>query len=122
MPASRPAPGDAPPRVDGPSPTPIASLIGHLLAAVTSLESHVTAMNYLGTDEFDANVMPGHPFDEKVWQELHALAGRVEQLSNDLYSADQERRCYSTLTSAQQSQRTQEFEQLADDARTARDE
>ena len=115
-PSLRPSPKEKPSRPsDTPSAT-IGSLVCDLERNINSLEKHVSDMNYLGTDEFDAHTFPRHPFDDNAYQGLHDLAERVQQLSDDLYSAEQERRSYGALTPQQQIARTEELEQLTADA------
>lgn len=103
------APGD-------PSSAAIGSLVCDLQRTINVLEKHVSDMNYPGTDEFNAQTFPRHPFDDNAHQVLHDLAVRVQQLSDDLYSAEQERRSYAALTPQQQMARTEELEQETKDA------
>jgi len=100
-----------------PSPAAIGSLVCHLERTVSALEKHVSAMNYPGTDEFNAHTFAGHPFDDNAYQVLRDLAERVQQLSDDLYSAEQERRSYAALSPRQQMARTGELEQMTKDGR-----
>ena len=83
-------------------------MVCDLATIIAALEKHVADMNYPGTDEFNVHTFPGHPFDDGVYQVLHDLAERVQQLSNDLYSTEQERRSYAALTRQQQTARTLE--------------
>jgi hypothetical protein len=99
-----------------PASAAIGSLVGDLEKTVSALEKHTADMNYPGTDEFNAHTFPRHPFDDRAYQVLHDLAERLQQLSNDLYSAEQERRTYDALTPQQQAARTQELEQITEDA------
>jgi hypothetical protein len=101
-----------------PAPVAIGSLICDLATIITALEKHVADMNYPGTDEFNAHTIPRHPFENDAYQVLHDLADRVQQLSNDLYSAELERRSYASLTPQQQTERTHELEQATEDAKT----
>lgn len=94
----------------------IGSLVGDLENTVSTLEKHIVDMNYSGTDEFNVHTFPRHPFDDGTYQILHDLTERLEQLSNDLYSSEQERRTYGALTPQQQAARTQELEQMTEDA------
>ena len=105
---SEPTPSDPPPPTIGAS-------IRSLQTSVSELEGHIAEMNYPGTDEFSADMISRHPFDDGAYEVLHTLAGRVEQLSNDLYSAEQERRSFSGLNPREQSARVRELEQMADD-------
>jgi hypothetical protein len=99
-----------------PGPVAIGTLVCDLATTLNALEKHVADMNYCGTDEFNAHTFPRHPFDNGTYQILYDLAERVQQLGNDLYSAEQERQSYAALTSAQQTVRTQELEQATEDA------
>jgi hypothetical protein len=94
----------------------IGTLVCDLATTLNALEKHMADMNYGGTDEFNAHTFSGHPFDNGVYQVLYDLAERVQQLGNDLYSAEQERQSYAALTAAQQTVRTQELEQATQDA------
>lgn len=103
----------------------IGSLIAALETIASELEKHTADMNYSGTDEFDVNTFSRHPFDDGAYRILHGLTERMEDVSNDLYSAAEERQSYAALTRQQKKARTQEFTQLAKDAqatagRTAR--
>ncbi len=84
---------------------------------ISALEKHVADMNYCGTDEFNAHSFPSHPFDDGAYQILYDLAERVQQLSNDLYSTEQERGSYAALTPAEQTERTHELKQATEDAK-----
>jgi hypothetical protein len=99
---------------------PVAATIGSLISEsdrITSeLEKHTADMNYPGTDEFNAHTFPRHPFDDSAYEVLHDLAERMEQVSNDLYSAEEERQSYAALTPQQKTARTQELEEIAEDA------
>jgi hypothetical protein len=99
------------PAAGDPSAPGIGSLVCDLQRTINVLEEHVSDMNYAGTDEFNAQAFPGHPFDDNVYHVLHDLADRVQQLSDDLYSAAQERRSYAGLSPQQQKARTDELEQ-----------
>jgi hypothetical protein len=83
---------------------------------ISALEKHVADMSYRGTDEFNAHTFPRHPFDSGTYQTIYDVAERVQQLGNDLYSAEQERRSYASLTTEQQTERTQDLEQATEDA------
>lgn len=100
----------------------IDALISSMQASVEALEAHIAAMNYPGTDEFDAHTITTHPFDEQASELLGELGRRVQQLSDDLYSAGQEQRSFSALDPAQRSARTGELEELVDAARIEDDE
>ena len=80
------------------------------------LEKHTSDMNYSGTDEFNVHTFARHPFDDSAYDVLHDLARRIEQVSNDLSSAEDERQSYADLTPRQQDSRTAEFEELAHEA------
>ena len=112
--ATPPKPSAAPP--SDPAPAAIGSLVCDLAMIVSALEKHVADMNYPGTDEFNARTIRRHPFESGTYQSLYELAERVQQLGNDLYSTEQERLSYATLTPAQQTSRTQELEQATEDA------
>ena len=120
--AIRPTPPEPSPKADAsatgePAPVAIKSMVCDLATIIAALEKHVADMNYPGTDEFNVHTFPGHPFDDGVYQVLHDLAERVQQLSNDLYSTEQERRSYAALTRQQQTARTLELEQATEDAK-----
>ena len=100
-------------------PASIASLISALETITGALEKHTTAMNYPGTDEFNVHTFGRHPFDDSAYEVLHDLTRRIEQVSNDLCSAEEERQSYDALTSRQQKARTVEFEELAHDAQAS---
>jgi ADP-ribosylglycohydrolase len=91
-------------------------LIGDLAATISALETHVAEMNYAGTDDFNAHTFASHRFQNGAYRVLHDLAHRVQQLSNDLDSAEQERRSYAALSPRQQTARTQQLEQATQDA------
>jgi hypothetical protein len=116
----RPTPQPSPnPNVAAPSePAPVAigSLVCDLAIIISALEKHVADMNYWGTDEFNVHTFSRHPFDNCVHEILYDLAERVQQLGNDLYSAEQERRSYASLTSEQQTARTDKLEQETNEA------
>ena len=97
-------------------PSTIGSLISTLEAITSELEKHVADMNYSGTDEFNVHTFARHPFDDKAHDLIHDLAQRIEQVSNDLYSAQEERQTYAALTLQQKEARTLEFEEMAEDA------
>jgi hypothetical protein len=99
-----------------PAPVAIGSLVCDLAMIIDALEKHVADMNYRGTDEFNAHTFPRHPFDDSTYQIIYDLAERVQQLGNDLYSAEQERQSYASLTPEQQTARTQDLEQETEDA------
>lgn len=94
----------------------IGSLISESDRITSELEKHTADMNYPGTDEFNAHTFPRHPFDDSAYEVLHDLAERMEQVSNDLYSAEEERQSYAALTPQQKTARTQELEEIAEDA------
>ena len=100
-------------------PATIDSLISALETVTCALEKHMTAMNYSGTDEFNVHTFGRHPFDDSASEVLHDLAQRIAGVGNDLYSADDERQCFETLTLAQQRTRTSDFEEQARDAQTS---
>lgn len=108
-----PKPNPSPP--SKPSSAAIGSLVCDLEGTIGALEKHVSDMNYPGTDEFNAHTFPRHAFDDNAYQVVHDLAERVQQLSDDLYSAEQERRGYAALTAQQQKARTAELEQVTKD-------
>jgi hypothetical protein len=99
-----------------PASVAIGSLVCDLATIISALEKHVADMNYCGTDEFNVHTFPTHPFDNGTYEILCDLAERVQQLGNDLYSAEQERRSYASLTPEQQTVRTQELEQETKEA------
>lgn len=94
----------------------IGSLISALERITSELEKHTADMNYTGTDEFNAHTFDRHPFDDDAYKVLHDLAHRLEAVSNDLYSAEDERQRYAALTPQQKKARTQELEDIAEDA------
>jgi hypothetical protein len=109
------------PGVDDP-PATVDTLIDTLHSTVDALEAHIAAMNYPGTDEFDAHTISTHPFGEQAPDLLAALAGRVAQLSDDFYSAGLEEVSFAALDPKQQSARTVELTDLADAARIEDDQ
>lgn len=114
-PQSSPNPKVSAPRE--PASVAIGSLVCDLAMIISALEKHVVGMNYPSTDEFNAHTFARHPFDNGTYQILYDLAERVQQLGNDLYSTEEERQSYAALTPAQQTERTQELEQAAEDAK-----
>ena len=99
-----------------PRPATIGSLISALETITAGLEKHTADMNYPGTDEFNVHTFGRHPFDDSAYEVLHDLTRRIEEVSNDLCSAEDERQSYEALTPRQQQSRTAEFEELAHDA------
>ena len=97
----------------------IRALVCDLDGIISALEKHVADMNYAGTDEFDAHTFGRHPFDNGAYKVLHELAERVEQVSNDLCSAEEERQSYGALTPQQQTARTRELQDITEDARAS---
>jgi hypothetical protein len=97
----------------------IGSLISALEMITSELEKHTADINYTVTDEFNAHTFHRHPFDDDAYQVLHDLSQRMEAVSNDLYSAEEERQSYEALTSQQQKARTQELEDIAEDAQAS---
>ena len=97
-------------------PATIGSLVSELKRIISELEKHTSDMNYPGTDEFNAHTFPRHPFDNSAYKVLHDLAERMEQASNDLYSAEEERQSYAARTPRQKRARTHELEEMAEDA------
>jgi hypothetical protein len=97
-------------------PSTIGSLISTLEAITSELEKHVADMNYSGTDEFNVHTFARHPFEDKAHDVIHDLAQRMEQVSNDLYSAQEERQTYAALTLQQKEARSLELEEMAEDA------
>ncbi len=95
----------------------IGSSIGDLEKTISVLETHVSEMSYPGTDEFNVRKFSRHEFQGNAYRVLHDLAGRVQQLSDDFYSAEQERESYAALTSKQQLARTDELEKVTADAK-----
>jgi hypothetical protein len=94
-------------------------LISALARITADLEKHTADMNYAGTDEFNVHTFSRHPFDGSAYDVLHDLAQRIEGVSNDLRSADEEGQSYASLTTGQQETRTAEFEELSRDARAS---
>ena len=82
------------------------------------LEKHTADMNYTGTDEFNVHTFSRHPFDDASYDVLHGLGQRIEQIGNDLCSAQDERQSYAELTTRQQESRTAEFEEMAHEAQS----
>ena len=80
------------------------------------LEKHTADMNYTGTDEFNVHTFSRHPFDDTSYDVLHDLGQRIDRLSNDLCSAQDERQSYAALSPRQQESRTAEFEEMAHEA------
>jgi hypothetical protein len=119
----KPAPKSAPKSEPAPpsdrGPATIRALVGELDGIISALEKHVADMNYTGTDEFNAHTFGRHPFDNGAYKVLHDLAERVEQVSNDLYGAEEERQSYGALTAQQQTARTRELEEMTEDARAS---
>jgi hypothetical protein len=103
----------------GPRHATIGLLIAALETTTAALEKHTAAMNYAGTDEFNVHTFGRHPFDDSAYEVLHDLAQRVDEVSNDLRSAEDERQIYAALTPRQQKSRTVEFEELAHDAQVS---
>jgi hypothetical protein len=102
-----------------PAPATIGSLISALNAITCELEKHTADMNYAGTDEFNVHTFHRHPFDGNAYEVLHGLTERIEGVSNDLCSAEDERHTYEALTARQQRSRTVEFEEMALDAQAS---
>jgi hypothetical protein len=102
-----------------PLPTTIGELISTLEAITGELEKHTAAMNYSGTDEFNVHTFDRHPFDDSASEVLHDLTERIEGVSNDLCSAEEERQTYEALTPRQKKLRTVEFEEMAHDAQAS---
>jgi len=100
-------------------PATIGSLISELRRIISELEKHTADINYAGTDEFDAHKFPSHPFDDSAYKVLHDLAERMEEVSNDLYGAAEERQSYAALTPRQKRARTLELEEIAEDAQAS---
>lgn len=99
-----------------PSSAAIGSLVGELERIIGALEQHVGEMNYAGTDEFNAGTFSRHPFNDNACDVLHDLADRAQQLSDDLYSIEQERQSYAAMSKQQQLARTEELQQITKDA------
>jgi len=106
-------------RPDVSVPATIGSLISALEMITSELEKHTTDMNYPGTDEFNAHTFLRHPFDDSAYEVLHDLTERMEAVSNDLCSAEEERQSYAALTPRQQKARTQELGEIAKDAQAS---
>jgi hypothetical protein len=100
-------------------PATIGSLIATLEAITGELEKHTADMNYSGTDEFNVHTFARHPFDDTAYEVIHDLAQRMEQVSDDLYSVEEERESYVALTLQQKKARTLEFEEMAEDAQAS---
>ena len=94
----------------------IGSLISTLQTITSELEKHTAAMNYPGTDEFNVHTFVSHQFDRSASKVLHDLTQRLVEVSNDLYSAEEERQSFDALTLQQKKARTLEFEEIAQDA------
>ena len=92
-------------------------MISALEIITGELEKHTADMNYAGTDEFNVHTFSRHPFDDTAYDVLHDLTQRIERISNDLCSAQDERQSYASLTPRQQKSRTAEFEEMAHDAK-----
>lgn len=106
-------------RHSDPIPATIGSLISVLETIVGELEKHTADMNYSGTDEFNVHTFPHHPFDDSAYEVLHDLTERMQEVSNDLCSAEEERRSYSALTLRQKKSRTVELEHIAEDTQAS---
>lgn len=102
-----------------PAPATIRALIADLDGIISALENHIADMSYPGTDVFNVHTFGRHPFADDAYRALHLFAERVEHVSNDLYSAGEERRGYATLSPEQQTARTRELEEMAGDARAS---
>ena len=102
-----------------PRPATIGSLISALETITGALEKHTADMNYPGTDEFNIHTFHRHPFDDNAYEVLHDLTQRMEGVSNDLCSAEEERQIYEALTPRQQKSRTVELEEIAHDAQAS---
>ena len=94
-------------------------LISALESITSELEKHTADMNYHGTDEFNAHTFPRHLFDDSAYKVLHDLTERMQAVSNDLYSAEEERHSYAALTPRQKKARTRELEETAKDAQAS---
>jgi hypothetical protein len=97
-------------------PATIGSLISTLATITGELEKHTADMYYPDTDEFNIHTFGRHPFDDSAYEVLHDLTLRIEGVSNDLYSAEEERQSYAALTGQQKKARTLELDQIAEDA------
>jgi hypothetical protein len=102
-----------------PPPLSIGSLISALETITGELEKHTADMNYPGTDEFNVHTFRRHPFDNNAYEVLHDLTQRMEGVSNDLCSAEEERQSYEALTPRQQKSRTVELGEMAQDAQAS---
>ena len=91
-------------------------MISALERITGELEKHTADMNYAGTDEFNVHTFSRHPFDDSAYDVLQDLSQRIERISNDLCSAEDERQSYASLTPRQQESRTAEFEEMAHEA------
>ena len=100
-------------------PATIGSLISALQTITGELEKHTADMNYPGTDEFNVHTFDRHPFDDSAYEVLHDLTQRMEGVSNDLYSAEEERQSYEALTPRQKKSRTVELEEIAHEAQAS---
>ena len=100
-------------------PATIGSLISALETITCELEKHIADMNYPGTDEFNVHTFHRHPFDDRAHEVLHDLTQRMEEVSNDLYSVEEERQSYEALTARQKKSRTVELEEIAHDAQAS---
>jgi hypothetical protein len=98
------------------APAAIGSLISKLEMLTSELQTHTAAMNYTGTDEFNVHTFDRHEFDRDASKTLHDLSQRLEDVSNDLYSAEEERKSFATLTLPQKKARTLAFEEGSEDA------
>jgi hypothetical protein len=103
-----------------PAAATIGSLISTLQRITSGLEKHTAAMNYPGTDEFNVHTFVSHQFDGSASKVLHDLTQRLVGVSNDLYSAEEERQCFGALTLQQRKARTLQFEEIAEDAQAHR--
>lgn len=108
-----------PTRIEVSFPATIGSLIAALETITAELEKHTADMNYPGTDEFNIHTFRRHSFDDDASEIVHSLAQRLEGVSNDLYSVEEERHTYGALTSRQQESRTVELEEVALDAQAS---
>jgi hypothetical protein len=90
-------------------------LISALERITSELERHTANMNFPGTDEFNVHTFPRHPFDHNAYEALHDLTERLEEVSNDLYSAGEERQSYAALTPQQKKARTLELKEMAEE-------
>ena len=106
-------------RFDVSLPATIGSLIAALETVTGELEKHTADMNYPGTDEFNVHTFHRHPFDDNAYEVLHDLTQRMEGVSNDLCSAEEERQIYEALTPRQKKSRTVELEEIAHEAQAS---